>query len=122
MKLAEIVSTLDATPLFKGSDEQLNSNIVTGGSSDLMSDILAGLSEGCVPLTGLTNIQVIRTAMISGVGAVIFVRGKTSPKDVIELAQSENISLYTTPCSMFVSYGRLFTHGITGLDGNRLNM
>ena len=119
MKLAEIVSTLDATTLFKGSDEQLNSDIVTGGSSDLMSDILAGLSKGCVLLTCLTNIQVIRTAMISGVGAVIFVRGKTSPQDVIGLAQSENIPLYTTPCSMFVSCGRLFTHGITGLDGNR---
>jgi len=119
MKLAEIVNTLDANPLFKGSDEQLNSNIATCGSSDLMSDILAGLSEGCVLLTGLTNIQVIRTAMISGVSAVVFVRGKTSPQDVIELAQSKNIPLYTTPCSMFVSCGRLFTRGITGLDGNR---
>jgi len=119
MKLTEIINVLDATPLFKGSDDQLNSNIATGGSSDLLSDILAGLSEGCVLLTGLTNIQVIRTAMVSGVGAVVFVRGKTSPQDVIELAQSENIPLYTTPCSMFVSCGRLFAHGVTGLNGNR---
>lgn len=119
MKLAAIINVLDATPLFKGSDGQLNSNITTGGSSDLMSDILAGLSEGCVLLTGLTNIQVIRTAMISGVGAVVFVRGKTPPQDVIELAKSENIPIYTTPCSMFVSCGRLYSHGITGLDSNR---
>ena len=119
MKLAEIVSVLDASPLVKGNDEQLNSSITTGGSSDLMSDILAGLSEGCLLLTGLTNIQVIRTAMISGVGAVVFVRGKIPPEDVIELAQTENIPLYTTPCSMFVSCGRLYAHGITGLDGNR---
>ena len=119
MKLTEIVNVLDATPLFKGSDEQLSGDIATVGSSDLMSDILAGLSEGCVLLTGLTNVQVIRTAMISGVGAIVIVRGKTPPQDVIELAQSENIPLYTTPCSMFVSCGRLYTKGSTGLDGNR---
>ncbi len=119
MKLIEIINVLDATPLFKGSDDQLNSDIPTGGSSDLMSDILAGRSEGCVLLTGLTNIQVIKTALISGVGAIVIVRDKTPPQDVIELAQSENIPLYTTPCSMFVSCGRLYTQGLTGLDGNK---
>ena len=119
MKLSEIVNVLEATPLVRGNDEQLNSNITTGGSSDLMSDILARLAEGCVLLTGLTNIQVVRTAMVSGVGAIVFVRGKTPPQDVVELAESEKIPLYTTPCSMFVSCGRLYTHGITGLDGNR---
>ncbi len=119
MKLAEIVNVLEATPLVKGSDDQLNSHITTGGSSDLMSDILAKFSEGCLLLTGLTNIQVVRTSMVSGVGAIVFVRGKTPPQDVVELAKSEKIPLYTTPCSMFVSCGRLYANGITGLDGNR---
>lgn len=84
-----------------------------------MSDILAGVSEGCVLLTGLTNIQVIRTAMISVVGAVIFVRGKTPHEDVIELVKAENIPVFSSPFSMFVSCGRLYSMGITGLDGSR---
>jgi hypothetical protein len=119
MKLFEITGVLDATPLVKVNDDQLNKEILTGGSSDLMSDILAKISEGCVLLTGLTNIQVVRTAMISGIGAVIFVRGKTPPEDVVELAESESIPLFTSPYSMFVSCGRLYTKGITGLDGAR---
>lgn len=119
MKLLEIAKVLNATLLIDGVDEQLQQDILTGGSSDLMSDILAGLSEGCVLLTGLTNIQVIRTAMISGVGAVFFVRNKIPPDDVIELAREEKIPVFSSPYSMFVSCGRLYSNGITGLDGTR---
>jgi len=117
MKLSEIVIALKATPLVDGLDDQMDKEILTGGSSDLMSDILAGLSEGCVLLTGLTNIQVIRTAMISNVGAIVFVRGKTPPEDVIDLAKAERIPVFSSPYSMFVSCGRLYKRGITGLDG-----
>ncbi|MCP4578630.1 MAG: hypothetical protein GY846_20330 [Deltaproteobacteria bacterium] len=119
MKLSEIASVLEATSLIEGIEDHLNKEILTGGASDLMSDILAGVSEGCVLLTGLTNIQVIRTAMISVVGAVIFVRGKTPPEDVIELARAENIPIFSSPFSMFVSCGKLYNKGITGLDGSR---
>lgn len=117
MKLSEIVAALKAKPLVDGLEDQLDKEIRTGGSSDLMSDILAGVSEGCLLLTGLTNIQVIRTAMISNVGAVVFVRDKTPPNDVIELAKKEKIPVFTSPYSMFVSCGRLYGLGITGLDG-----
>ena len=84
MKLSEIVEALDAKVL-NGVDH-LDKEIRTCGASDLMSDILAGLSEGSILLTGLTTIQVIRTAMVAGVGAVIFVRGKMPPQEVIDLA------------------------------------
>lgn len=117
MKLSEIVAALNATPLVDGLEDLLDNEILTGGSSDLMSDILAALSEGCVLLTGLTNIQVIRTAMISNVGAIVFVRGKIPPEDVINLAKAERIPVFSSPYSMFVSCGRLYKNGITGLDG-----
>jgi predicted transcriptional regulator len=84
-----------------------------------MSDILAGLSEGCILLTGLTTVQVIRTAMIAGVGAVVFVRGKTPPQEVIDLAEEQGLPLISSPYSMFVSSGRLHACNLTGLDGRR---
>jgi hypothetical protein len=84
-----------------------------------MSDILAGLSEGCILRTGLTTVQVIRTAMGAGVGAVVFVRGKTPPAEVIDLAEQNDLPLITSPYSMFVSCGRLHACNLTGLDGNR---
>ena len=117
MKLSQIVETLEAKVL-TGAD-LLDTDINTCGASDLMSDILAGLSEGCILLTGLTTVQVIRTAMVAGVGAVVFVRGKTPPQQVIDLAKDQSLPLISSPYSMFVSCGRLHACNLTGLDGRR---
>ncbi len=117
MKLAEIVDVLNAS-LLTGKDH-LNKEIHTCGASDLMSDILIAMSEGCIFLTGLTTIQAIRTAMVAGVGAIVFVRGKEPPQEIIELARAEGIPLLSSPFSMFVSCGRLHAKGLTGLDGSR---
>ncbi len=117
MKLSQIVESLEAKVLT--GDDLLEKDIDTCGASDLMSDILAGLSEGCILLTGLTTVQVIRTAMVAGVGAVVFVRGKTPPQEVIDLAKEQELPLITSPYSMFVSCGRLHACNLTGLDGRR---
>ena len=117
MKLSEIVNALDASVLV--GENHLDIDIVTCGASDLMSDILAGLSEGCILLTGLTTVQVIRTAMVAGVGAVVFVRGKKPPPEVVDLAEQQDLPLISSPYSMFVSCGRLHACNLTGLDGNR---
>jgi predicted transcriptional regulator len=117
MKISEIVKALDAKVLNGGN--HLEKEITTCGASDLMSDILAGLSEGSILLTGLTTVQVIRTAMVAGVGAVIFVRGKTPPQEVIDLAKEHELPLISSPYSMFVSCGRLHACSLTGLDGRR---
>jgi predicted transcriptional regulator len=117
MKLSNIIEALDGRLLT--GDGFLEKEITTCGASDLMSDILAGLSEGCILLTGLTTVQVIRTAMVADVGAVVFVRGKMPPHEVIELAEEHQLPLVSSPYSMFVSCGRLHACEITGLDGKR---
>jgi len=117
MKLSEIVDALDARVL--ACEDKIDFNVETCGASDLMSDILAALSEGCILLTGLTTVQVVRTAMVAGVGAVVFVRGKVPPQEVIDLANSEGLPLISSPYSMFVSSGRLHACNLTGLDGSR---
>ena len=117
MKLSEVVEVLDAKVL--NGANHLDREIGTCGASDLMSDILAALSEDCLLLTGLTTVQVIRTAMVAGVGAVVFVRGKMPPQDVIDMAKAQGIPLISSPYSMFVSCGRLHAFNLTGLDGRR---
>jgi predicted transcriptional regulator len=117
MKLSDIIETIDGKLLT--GDYYLDKDITTCGASDLMSDILAGLSEGCVLLTGLTTVQVIRTAMVANVGAVVVVRYKTPPAEVIKLAEENQLPLISSPYSMFVSCGRLHACELTGLDGKR---
>jgi hypothetical protein len=117
MKLKTVIEILEAT-LICGNGA-LDLEMQTAGASDLMSEVLAGWSSGCILLTGLTSIQVIRTAMVAGVGAIVFVRNKRPAEELIELARMENLPVIVSPCSMFVSCGRLHSQGITGLDGMR---
>ncbi len=117
MRLSEIVDALDATLLV--GEDKLDKDITRGGGADLMSDILAAVSEDSILLTGLTTIQVIRTAMVADVGAVVFVRGKKPPQEVIDMAKAQGLPLISSPYSMFVSCGRLHACNLTGLDGRR---
>lgn len=116
MKLFEIKETLNATVL--SGNDQLDKTITGCGSADLLEDILAAATEGCVFLTGVTSEQVIRTAIIARIGAVVFVRGKKPEKKVIELAESYNIPLLCTRFSLFVAGGKLYMQGLRGLDGS----
>lgn len=117
MKLSEIVQELDATTL--NGEDKLNNEITRCGASDLMSDVLARPTDGTLLMTGLTTIQTIRTAKIAGVVAVVFVRGKRPPPEVVIVAQAEEMPLFSSPYSMFVCCGRLHARGLTGLDGRR---
>jgi hypothetical protein len=64
MKLSPIVEALESK--IPTGDDFLEKDIDICGASDLMSNILAGLSEGSILLTGLTAVQVIRPAMVAG--------------------------------------------------------
>jgi len=117
MKLSEIAQSLEATVL--AGHDKLGMDIQRCGASDLMSDILAGAAEGSILVTGLTTVQAIRTASIAGVGAVVFVRGKTPSPEVVAVAIDQGVPILSTPCSMFVACGRLHSLQLTGLQGNR---
>jgi predicted transcriptional regulator len=81
-----------------------------------MSDILRGPMEGVVVLSGLNNVQVIRTALISSVAALVIVRGKEPDKEMIEHASQRGLPLLSTPFSLFSACGRLFRRGLRGID------
>ena len=115
MKISEIRDTLKATVLV--GDDQLDKTIVAAGGSDLMDDILSSLAEGSVLLTGITTEQVIQTAKVAGIVAVVFVRGKKPNENIIELASSYDMPILLTSYSMFEASGRLYMNGLRGLDG-----
>ncbi len=116
MKLYEVLDILAARILV--GDDQLEKDIVGGGSADLMQDVLAAAARDAVLLTGVIDEQVIRTAKIAGVAAVVIVRGKTPPQQVIDLARDNDMPLLVTRKSLFTASGRLYMNGLRGLDGS----
>jgi predicted transcriptional regulator len=84
-------------------------------SSDLMSDVLTLLADDLLLITGLNNVQAVRTAEMADIGVVLFVRGKEPNRKMVELAEENGITLISTGFSMFKSSGLLFTAGLSSV-------
>lgn len=114
MKLEEIAEILNAEILC--GKENLNIEIHSVFSCDLMSDVLAYANKKTVLLTGLTNAQVIRTAEMMDMCAVIFVRNKKPAYDIVHLAEDNNMALMSTELSMYTASGMLYSSGLSGVQ------
>lgn len=89
-------------------------DIDTVVASDGMSEILAFHTPGAVMLTGLTNIQSVRTAVVADVHAIVYVRGKQPTEPVLQLAREKGIPVLSTELGMFESCGILYVAGLKG--------
>ena len=74
MTLREIKELLDAEVLI--GENQLDMEVNKAFVADLMSDVLAFATAGSLLITGLTNPQVVRTADVLDIAAIIMGRGK----------------------------------------------
>ncbi|MCD6552262.1 DRTGG domain-containing protein [Thermotoga sp.] len=108
MTLEEIVSTVEGMILTGNGKLEIEKAVAT----DLMSDVLAFAEPGVLLITGLHSPQAVRTAMVVGIPAVLFVRKKDIPENVIRFAEECNIALLSTNLSMFETCGRLFAKGL----------
>ncbi|MFN2305262.1 MAG: hypothetical protein ACK2TV_16150, partial [Anaerolineales bacterium] len=69
-----------------------------------------------VLLTGLCNPQVVRTAQIADINAIVFVRGKKPAPEAIKIANEENIPLISTHYGLFEACGILYQAGLISLE------
>ncbi len=110
MKLREILQIVDGKVITKGAD--LDLEVQMGCGADLMSDVLAFTHDGTLLLSGLTNPQVVRTAEMAGIVAILFVRGKIPPPETIALAEEKGIPLLASKYTMFETCGRIHAAGL----------
>jgi hypothetical protein len=115
MKISEAISLIQGKVISNNHNPE--AEVKGGCGADLMSDVLASTQPESILLTGLCNPQVIRTAQVADIKAVIFVRGKIPPKETIDLALKENIPIFTTPLGMFEACGRLYEAGLPSYEG-----
>jgi predicted transcriptional regulator len=112
LKLREVKEILDAEVIV--GEDKLDMDIKTAFGADLMSDVLAFAKSFSLLITGLTNAQVIRTADILDIAAIVMVRGKKPTAETIELARELDIPVMTTKYILFETAGRLYAKGIVG--------
>ncbi|MCQ2263784.1 MAG: hypothetical protein MJZ70_05820 [Bacteroidales bacterium] len=114
MKIQEIISIISGT-IVEGealSDREVDCAI----ASDLMSDVLTLHTDKEVLLiTGLCNLQTIRTCEMSDIKTIIFVRGKKMTDEMRELANENEMVVISTNLSLYRTSGLLFGADVPGV-------
>jgi len=91
-------------------------NVERGFTSDLMSDVLTlGPCEDVILITGLANIQTIRTAEMAGLNNIALVRGKKASGEMIALAKENDVNIIETAFSAFRASAVLYHAGIRSI-------
>lgn len=88
-------------------------NLDKAFSSDLMSDVLTLDEDNILLITGLSNLQLVRTAEMADIQAVLLARGKHASHDMVKLAEENGLILMETPFSIFKASGILYAKGLT---------
>jgi predicted transcriptional regulator len=110
MNIREISDIVEGTIL--SGDNIINDEVTTAFASDLMSEVLTIDTHSLLLVTGLANIQTIRTAEMSEIKNILFVRNKKPTAEMIELAKDEGINLIVSNKSMFLICGLLYNAGL----------
>ncbi len=113
MQLSKVKDVLECDVL-TGEDD-LSIEVETVVASDGMSEILAFARPGALlMITGLTNLQSVRTADIANVRAIVYIRDKRPDGRVIQLARDSGIPVLVTRMGMFDVCGVLREIGLVG--------
>ncbi len=110
IKLKDVKDILGAEVII--GKEMLDTEVSSGFGCDLISDSLCFTKPGCLLLTGLTNIQIVRVAEMIEARAIVFVRGKKPGKGIIIMAEEKKIPLMVTGRFLFESCGLLYQKGL----------
>lgn len=99
MKAKKIAELLDAKIIC--GEEYADREVYTACASDMMSDVLAYVKDQAVLVTGLCNVQTIRTAQMMDMVCIVFVRDKKPDETMIKLAREREIILIIASQTMF---------------------
>ena len=113
MTISDIAKRVDGRIVC--SEEKSKEEVEFAFSSDLMSDVLKVERENVLLITGLANLQAIRTSEMSEINCIVFARDKKIGNDIIELARENGMVLIESPFSVFRISGELYSAGIKPL-------
>jgi predicted transcriptional regulator len=112
MKISKMQELLNAKVIC--GEEYLSRHVYSAFGCDLMSDVLAYVSDQAVLITGLVNPQAIRTALMLDMNCIVFVRSKQPTAEMIELANEHGIVMMSTDKTLYISCGELYSNGLVG--------
>ena len=110
MKISEIVELTGARVV--SGESKLNREVDCAFSSDLLSDVLRLDRAKLLFITGMANLQTIRTAEIAEIPCILLVRKKKFTEEMKTLAKEHDVILLESDISMFHASGKIFVAGL----------
>jgi serine kinase of HPr protein (carbohydrate metabolism regulator) len=110
MKIETLTEKINARLVSHNADQ--STEVEYAFASDLMSDVLTIGEHAPMLITGLSNLQTIRTAEMADIKVIVLARGKKASPEMISLAQENEITIVETPYSVFKTSGILYKAGI----------
>ena len=112
MQLRQVKELLNAIVLC--GEDKLDEEVVSACGSDFLSDVLAYVHDQNLLLTGMVNPQVVRTAEMTDIKCIVFVRGKRPDEEIIQMAEGRGIVIMTSNERLYCACGLLYGNGLRG--------
>ena len=106
MKVSDLVKELNLT-VFCG-EENLDTVIKGGYTSDLLSDVMGHMEEGMLWITMQTHQNIVAVSTLKDAAAVLIVNGASPDEETLQKGKDEDIPLLGTSLSAFVISGKVY--------------
>ena len=117
MKLAEVVEAFDLD--VKCGADRLDTDVVAGYASDLLSDVLANGGEGVLWITLQTHQNTVAVASMKGLAGIVLINGREPEETTLAKAADENLPMMVSDLSASELVGRLYAMGVRGAGGGK---
>jgi len=97
MNLSKLAEELKLTRLSGDADREVESCYI----SDLLSRVLGGCQSGDIWITVQSSLNMVAVAVMTDASCVILPEGLTAPDNVIEKANEEGLSIFTSEESAY---------------------
>ena len=108
MTITKLADELNLTRLSGEADREIESCYI----SDLLSRVLGGCQSGDIWITVQSSLNMVAVAVMTDAACVILPEGLTAPDNVIEKANEEGLTIFTskdTAYSLAVTISQLIT-------------
>lgn len=106
MKLSSIVENLSLE--VKTGKDNLQNNVTGVYISDLLSDVMGNSKEGNIWITLQTHLNIVAVAGLKNLSGIIIINNRQMQEDVLQKAESEKITIMSTPLPAFEVAGKLY--------------
>jgi hypothetical protein len=113
MTLKDIVQSLGLKVLT--GEDQLDSEVNRGYSSDLMSDVIANAKKADLWVTLQVHVNVVAVAVMKELSGIILINGRNPEPETLDRAGYEGIPLFQSELPAFELIGRLYSLGVPGI-------